>query len=92
MGKSAVAATKGNGQMPVEKTDTLVVGGGQAGIAISEHLSRAGVPHLVLEKNRIAEAWRTARWDALVANGPAWHDRFPILTFDWRNIWSITLQ
>ncbi len=82
MGKSAVAATKGNGQMPVEKTDTLVVGGGQAGIAISEHLSRAGVPHLVLEKNRIAEAWRTARWDALVANGPAWHDRFPGLEFE----------
>ncbi|SEO31883.1 putative flavoprotein involved in K+ transport [Pseudorhodobacter antarcticus] len=68
--------------MPVEKTDTLVVGGGQAGIAASEHLSRAGVPHLVLEKNRTAEAWRTARWDALVANGPAWHDRFPGLEFE----------
>ena len=68
--------------MPVEKTDTLVVGGGQAGIAMSEHLGRADVPHLVLEKNRIAEAWRTGRWDALVANGPAWHDRFPNLEFE----------
>ncbi len=68
--------------MPMEKTDTLVVGAGQAGIAASEHLGRAGVPHLVLEKNRTAEAWRTARWDALVANGPAWHDRFPGLEFE----------
>ncbi|CAD5105934.1 flavin-containing monooxygenase [Zestomonas carbonaria] len=62
--------------------DTLVVGAGQAGVAMSEHLGKLGVPHLVLEKNRIAEAWRTGRWDSLVANGPAWHDRFPGLEFD----------
>ncbi|AZD61244.1 Putative monooxygenase [Pseudomonas chlororaphis subsp. aurantiaca] len=57
------------------------MGAGQAGVAMSEHLSRLGVPHLVLERNRIAEAWRTGRWDSLVANGPAWHDRFPGLEF-----------
>ncbi|TDF84004.1 NAD(P)/FAD-dependent oxidoreductase [Pseudomonas sp. H9] len=62
--------------------DTLVVGAGQAGVAMSEHLSRLGVPHLVLERNRIAEAWRSGRWDSLVANGPAWHDRFPGLEFE----------
>lgn len=67
--------------MAVEHVDTLVVGGGQAGIALSEHLGKNGVPHLVLEKDRIAEAWRTGRWDGLVANGPAWHDRFPNLEF-----------
>ena len=61
--------------------DTLVVGAGQAGVATSEHLSKLGVPHLVLERNRIAQAWRTGRWDSLVANGPAWHDRFPGLEF-----------
>ena len=67
----------------IEKTtDTLVVGAGQAGVAMSEHLSTHGVPHLVLESKRIAEAWRTGRWDSLVANGPAWHDRFPGLEFD----------
>nr|WP_300311633.1 NAD(P)/FAD-dependent oxidoreductase [Halomonas sp.] len=67
-----------------EKTtqiDTLVVGAGQAGVAMSEHLSNLGVPHLVLERERIAERWRTARWDSLVANGPAWHDRFPGMEF-----------
>src|SRR5262249_27316437 len=62
--------------------DTVVVGAGQAGIAMSEHLSRHAVPHLVLERARIAERWRSARWDSLVANGPAWHDRFPGLEFE----------
>lgn len=67
--------------MSVETINTLVVGAGQAGIAISEHLALMGVPHLVLERSRIAERWRSERWDSLVANGPAWHDRFPSLTF-----------
>jgi putative flavoprotein involved in K+ transport len=66
----------------ITEIDTLIVGAGQAGIAMSEHLSALNIPHLVLEKNRIAEAWRSGRWDSLVANGPAWHDRFPNLTFD----------
>jgi len=64
-----------------EKIDTLVVGGGQAGIAMSEHLSNCNVPHLVLERHRIAERWRSERWDSLVANGPAWHDRLPGMEF-----------
>ena len=68
--------------MTVERVDTLVIGGGQAGLAMSAHLRARGLPHLVLERARIAEQWRTGRWDSLVANGPAWHDRFPALTFD----------
>ena len=67
--------------MSVETIDALVVGAGQAGIAASEHLTLNGIPHLVLERGRIAEKWRTGRWDNLVANGPAWHDRFPGLEF-----------
>lgn len=67
--------------MSVEKVDTLVVGAGQAGVAMSEHLSKCGVSHLVLERSRIAERWRSERWDSLVANGPAWHDRFPGMEF-----------
>ncbi|MBT1159664.1 NAD(P)-binding domain-containing protein [Aminobacter anthyllidis] len=68
--------------MSVEEIDTLVVGGGQAGIAMSEHLSKGGVPHLVLERGRVAERWRSERWDSLVTNGPAWHDRFPGMEFE----------
>jgi putative flavoprotein involved in K+ transport len=67
--------------MSVEKVEVLVVGAGQAGVAMSEHLSRNGIPHLVLERARVAERWRTGRWDSLVANGPAWHDRFPNMDF-----------
>ena len=67
--------------MTIEIVETLVVGGGQAGLAMSEHLSNCRVPHLVLERDRIAERWRSGRWDSLVANGPAWHDRFPTLAF-----------
>ncbi|WP_428851511.1 flavin-containing monooxygenase [Imbroritus primus] len=68
--------------MSVEKINTVVVGAGQAGIAMSEHLAQMGVPHVVLERSRIAERWRSERWDSLVANGPAWHDRFPGLKFE----------
>ena len=67
--------------MSIEEAEVIVVGGGQAGIAMSEHLSNAGVPHVILERGRIAEKWRSGRWDSLVANGPAWHDRFPGLEF-----------
>ncbi|MGW8763631.1 flavin-containing monooxygenase [Streptomyces sp. NPDC055815] len=68
--------------MPHEETEVVVVGAGQAGVAMSEHLGAHGIPHLVLERHRIAERWRSERWDSLVANGPAWHDRFPGLEFD----------
>src|SRR5829696_2789151 len=67
--------------MSVETVDTLVVGAAQAGVAMSEHLSTSGVPHLPLERHRIAAGWGAGRWDSLVANGPAWHDRFPGMEF-----------
>ncbi|MGD6754193.1 flavin-containing monooxygenase [Streptomyces sp. BH105] len=67
--------------LPGEETEVVVVGAGQAGIAMSEHLGNLGIRHIVLERDRIAERWRTQRWDSLVANGPAWHDRFPNLEF-----------
>lgn len=68
-------------QLPTS-TEVLVVGAGQAGVAMSEHLGAKNIPHVVLERHRIAERWRTERWDSLVANGPAWHDRFPGMDFE----------
>jgi len=65
-----------------EDFEVVVVGAGQAGVAMSEHLTNAGISHVVLERDRIAERWRSERWDSLVANGPAWHDRFPGLEFE----------
>ncbi|MEV0671398.1 NAD(P)/FAD-dependent oxidoreductase [Mycobacterium sp. NPDC050441] len=68
--------------MSTQETEVLIVGAGQAGIAMSEHLGVQGVPHLVVERDRVAERWRSWRWDSLVANGPAWHDRFPGMEFN----------
>jgi len=65
----------------MEKFNTVVIGAGQAGVAASEHLRTKGIDHVVLERGRIAERWRSERWDSLVANGPAWHDRFPGMEF-----------
>lgn len=48
-----------------EVHDTVVVGGGQAGLAMSWHLQARGREHVLLERQRIAERWRTERWDSL---------------------------
>lgn len=61
----------------VEQIETLIVGGGQAGLVMSEQLSRRGRPHLIVERHRIVERWRSERWDGLHANGPAWSDSMP---------------
>ena len=64
-----------------QRVNTVVVGAGQAGLAMSAHLRDQGIHHVVLERDSIAERWRNARWDSLVMNGPAWHDRFPAREF-----------
>ena len=64
-----------------QRVNTVVVGAGQAGLAMSAHLRDQGIDHVVLERDSIAERWRNARWDSLVMNGPAWHDRFPAREF-----------
>ena len=68
--------------MTIQTTEVVIVGAGQSGLALSAQLSERGIEHLVLERDRIAERWRTCRWDSLVANGPAWHDRFPTMEFE----------
>jgi putative flavoprotein involved in K+ transport len=73
---------RGEAAMSIETVDTLIIGGGQAGLAMSEHLSNHKLQHLIVERHRVVERWRSERWDSLVANGPAWHDRFPTLAFD----------
>ncbi|RWM76832.1 MAG: hypothetical protein EOR81_21550 [Mesorhizobium sp.] len=48
-----------------ERWDTIIIGGGQAGLAMSYYLQQHERKHVVLERARIAERWRTERWDSL---------------------------
>jgi putative flavoprotein involved in K+ transport len=57
--------------------DAVVVGAGPAGLAASWHLGRRGVGHVVLERGRIGETWRTQRWDSFTLNTPTWMSRLP---------------
>ncbi len=57
--------------------ECAVIGAGQAGLATSYHLSRLGVEHVVLERGRVAETWRTARWDSFHLNTPNWCTQLP---------------
>src|SRR4051794_34966787 len=58
-------------------TDTLVIGGGQAGLAVSWHLTRCGVDHEVLERGTVAQSWTGERWDSLRTITPNWMSRLP---------------
>jgi len=64
-----------------ERHDTVVIGGGQAGLAISTVLHRRGHEHIVLERRRIGERWRTERWDSLRFQFPNWSIQLPGYTY-----------
>ena len=58
----------------VERVETVVIGGGQAGLSVGYHLKRYGLPFVVLDANpRVGDAWRN-RWDSLRLFTPAWLD------------------
>jgi putative flavoprotein involved in K+ transport len=62
----------------VEETiETVIVGGGQAGLALSYHLRALGREHLILERGRVAERWRSERWDSLTFQFPSWSIELP---------------
>lgn len=55
----------------------VIVGAGQSGLAASWHLSRRGIDHVVLERGRVGETWRSQRWDSFALNSPNWMNRLP---------------
>jgi putative flavoprotein involved in K+ transport len=71
--------------MPVEPIETLIIGGGQAGLVMSHRLKQRGLKHLVLERQRIAERWRSERWDGLKFQFPNWSVRLPEFSFQHRD-------
>ena len=66
---------------PSERVETLVIGGGQAGLAMSYRLKQRGLSHLVIERGRIAERWRSERWHGLRFQFPNWSVRLPDFPF-----------
>ncbi len=57
---------------------TVIIGGGQAGLAASYHLLQRGIEHVILEKSdRAAGAWREQRWDSFALNSPNWASAMP---------------
>ena len=63
--------------MMPEQVQTVVIGGGQAGLALSYCLTRLGHEHVVLERGRLAERWRSERWDSLTLLSPNWMTQLP---------------
>jgi putative flavoprotein involved in K+ transport len=57
--------------------DTLIIGAGHAGLAMSRCLADRGVAHVILERGAVAERWRTARWDSFRMLTPNWLSRLP---------------
>ena len=59
------------------RTPVVVVGAGQAGLAMSHQLVASAIDHVVLERGEVAQSWRTERWDSLRLLTPNWMSRLP---------------
>lgn len=64
------------------RVDVAIVGGGQAGLALSWCLTRDGVDHVVLEAGTACHTWADARWDSFTLVTPNWHCRLPGFAYD----------
>ncbi len=60
-----------------QRVETLIIGAGQAGLAMSFYLKQLGLEHLVLERAQVADRWRTQRWDSLMFQFPNWGLQLP---------------
>src|SRR5580700_3197897 len=71
--------------MRAMRVTVVVVGAGQAGLAMSRHLAVAGLDHVVLERGEVASSWRTERWDSLRLLTPNWMCRLPGYQYEGRD-------
>lgn len=61
----------------MQNVDVVIIGAGQAGLAMSRCLGAEGIAHVLLERGRIAERWCSERWDSLRTLTPNWQTRLP---------------
>ncbi|MEM9341431.1 MAG: NAD(P)/FAD-dependent oxidoreductase [Pseudomonadota bacterium] len=64
------------------QTDSLIIGAGQAGLAMSRCLTDRGIEHVVLDRGAVAGRWRTERWASLRLLTPNWMTRLPGYAYD----------
>ena len=64
------------------RTSVVVVGAGPGGLAMSHHLTGAGVDHVLLERGQVANSWRTERWDSLRLLTPNWMTTLPGASYE----------
>lgn len=65
----------------IERTPVVVIGGGQAGLSVSYYLKQKRLKHVVLEQGRIADSWRTKRWDNFCLVTPNWQCQLPAFPY-----------
>jgi putative flavoprotein involved in K+ transport len=58
--------------MDTKSSEIVIVGGGQAALALSYRLTEQGRSHVILEQGRVVESWRSKRWDSLRVIAPNW--------------------
>ena len=66
----------------MQNIDVVIIGAGQAGLAASFYLKQSGIDHIVFEKGRIGETWRSQRWDNFAINTPNWSNNLAGLEVD----------
>jgi len=66
----------------VQHTTTVIIGAGQAGLAMSHCLSGLAIDHVVLERGLVAQRWRSGSWDSLHLLTPNWMSRLPGFQYD----------
>lgn len=65
----------------MRRTEALIIGAGQAGLAMSRHLTDRGIDHVVVDRGQVGERWRSERWDSLRLLTPNWQTRLPGWTY-----------
>ena len=65
----------------MHRTDVLIIGAGQAGLAMSHCLTAHGIDNIILERGRIGERWHSERWESLRLLTPNWMSRLPDLRY-----------
>lgn len=65
----------------MKKIPTVIIGAGQAGLAMSHHLTRRAIDHVLLERGEVANSWSRERWDSLRLLTPNWLSRLPDFSY-----------